>query len=118
MTTPKTPLKIACAALLAAAVVMPAASASATSASAGSPAISMTQARQAALKAYPGGKIAKEELEKEGGGSGLRYSFDVKKGSTTYEVGVDAMTGKLLEKAKESGQTEAAEKAGEAGERD
>lgn len=37
------------------------------------------------------------ELEKERGGSGLRYSFDVKDGKTTHEVGVDAKTGKVLE---------------------
>jgi hypothetical protein len=39
----------------------------------------------------------KEELEHEGGGSGLRYSFDMKHGNAWREVGVDAMTGKLLE---------------------
>jgi uncharacterized membrane protein YkoI len=38
-----------------------------------------------------------EELEKEKGGSGLRYSFDIKNGGVTHEVGVDAKTGKLLE---------------------
>ena len=42
-----------------------------------------------------------EELEKEKGGSGLRYSFDVKSGNATYEVGVDAVTGKVLENSKE-----------------
>jgi hypothetical protein len=31
-----------------------------------------------------------EELEKEKGGSGLRYSFDIKSGRVVYEVGVDA----------------------------
>ena len=43
------------------------------------------------------GTITDQELEKEGGGSGLRYSFDVKQGKITYEVGVDAKTGKVLE---------------------
>jgi hypothetical protein len=38
-----------------------------------------------------------EELEKEKGGSGLRYSFDIKNAGVTHEVGVDAKTGKLLE---------------------
>jgi uncharacterized membrane protein YkoI len=52
---------------------------------------SMAQARQIALKARPG-KITGEELEKERGGSGLRYSFDVKTSSGTQEVGVDAQT--------------------------
>jgi uncharacterized membrane protein YkoI len=58
--------------------------------------ITMTEARQIALKAHPG-KITDEELEQEKGGSGLRYSFDIRSGKVTQEVGVDAMTGKLLE---------------------
>ena len=58
--------------------------------------ISMTQAREIALKAVPG-KVVKQELEREAGGSGLRYSFDIKSGKDTREVGVDAKTGKLLE---------------------
>ena len=58
--------------------------------------LSMSQARQIALQAYPG-KIMKEELEHEGGSSGLRYSFDLRKGKQWREVGVDAMTGKVLE---------------------
>lgn len=58
--------------------------------------ISITQAREIALKAHPG-KITDEELEREHGGSGLRYSFDIKNGSVTQEVGVDAATGKVLE---------------------
>lgn len=63
--------------------------------------LSMQQARQIALKAYPGGRIMKGELEPEGGGSGLRYSFDMKKGTSWHEVGVDAVTGKLLENTAE-----------------
>lgn len=58
--------------------------------------ISMAQATQIALKAQPG-KITDSELEREGGGSGLRYSFDIKAGKMTHEVGVDAKTGKVLE---------------------
>lgn len=58
--------------------------------------VQMPQAREIALKAYPG-KIVKEELEQEKGGSGLRYSFDIANGKITQEVGVDAKTGKLLE---------------------
>ncbi|HEY5203010.1 MAG TPA: PepSY domain-containing protein [Roseiarcus sp.] len=58
--------------------------------------IGIDQARQIALKAHPG-KITDEELEREGGGSGLRYSFDIKRGSVTQEVGVDAATGHVLE---------------------
>jgi uncharacterized membrane protein YkoI len=67
---------------------------------AGKAKITIEQARSIALKAHPGA-ITDEELEKEKGGSGLRYSFDVKSGNVTYEVGVDGMTGKLLENAKE-----------------
>ena len=62
--------------------------------------ISLAQARVIALKAHPG-KIIDEELEQEDGGSGLRYSFDVRHGKVTQEVGVDAKTGNLLENAPE-----------------
>ena len=60
----------------------------------------MAEARLIALKAHPG-KITDEELEKEKGGSGLRYSFDIRHGKVTQEVGVDARTGKVLENAPE-----------------
>jgi uncharacterized membrane protein YkoI len=62
--------------------------------------ISMSEARSIALKAHPG-MITDEELERERGGSGLRYSFVIKSGGITQEVGVDAKTGKVLENAKE-----------------
>jgi uncharacterized membrane protein YkoI len=62
--------------------------------------VSLIEARKIALEAHPG-KIMDEELEKESGGSGLRYSFDIKQGVKTYEIGVDAMTGKVLENAAE-----------------
>jgi len=58
--------------------------------------ITLAQARSIALRADPG-KITDEELEKESGGSGLRYSFDIRTGKITREVGVDAKTGKVLE---------------------
>lgn len=58
--------------------------------------VTMTEARDIALKAHPG-KITDAELEKEAGGSGLRYSFDIRVGKVTQEVGVDAQTGKVLE---------------------
>ncbi len=63
---------------------------------AGEATVSLQQARAAALKAGPG-RITAEELEKEAGGSGLRYSFDVKVAGKTHEVGIDAKTGALLE---------------------
>lgn len=62
--------------------------------------VSLKSARQTALKAYPG-KIESEELEKEGGGSGLRYSFDVRGGGVVHEVGIDARTGAVLENSVE-----------------
>lgn len=67
---------------------------------AGQAKISIEQAREIALKAHPG-KITDEELEREPGGTGLRYSFDIKRGSVTQEVGVDAASGKILENKKE-----------------
>jgi uncharacterized membrane protein YkoI len=40
--------------------------------------------------------------EKESGESGLRYSFDIKRGTVTQEVGVDAQSGDVLENKKDS----------------
>jgi uncharacterized membrane protein YkoI len=74
--------------------------------------ITLTQARAAALKARPG-KIVDQELEKESGGSGLRYSFDVRSHGKTVEVGIDAETGKVLENAAENPVKEAREAAQE-----
>ena len=62
--------------------------------------ITLAQASAIALKARPG-EITDRELERERGGSGLRYSFDVKSEGVTYEVGVDAVTGTVLEISKE-----------------
>jgi uncharacterized membrane protein YkoI len=64
--------------------------------------ITRPQARAEALRARPG-KITSEELEREKGGSGLRYSFDIKSGSKVYEVGVDARTGAILENDVDTG---------------
>jgi uncharacterized membrane protein YkoI len=58
--------------------------------------ITMEQATAIAQHARPG-KVTDRELEREGGGSGLRYSFDVLAKGVTYEVGVDAVTGQVLE---------------------
>ena len=58
--------------------------------------ISLAKARSTALAARAG-TITDQELEKEGGGTGLRYSFDIKNAGKTFEVGVDARTGKVLE---------------------
>lgn len=58
--------------------------------------VKLVDARAIALKTCDG-KIIAQELEKERGGSGLRYSFDIRKGEVVHEVGVDAKTGKVLE---------------------
>jgi uncharacterized membrane protein YkoI len=58
--------------------------------------ITLAQARSTALAALPG-RITDQELEKERGGTGLRYSFDIKSNGKTFEVGIDARTGKVLE---------------------
>ena len=67
--------------------------------------VTLPEARAIALKAFPG-KITDEELEKEKGGSGLRYSFDIKNAGVTHEVGVDAKTAKLLENSAEGPQAD------------
>ncbi|MCR6497005.1 PepSY domain-containing protein [Thermomonas sp. S9] len=56
--------------------------------------ISLEQARTIALKAAPG-KIVKEEREKENGA--LRYSFDIQQDGKIHEIGVDVVTGKIVE---------------------
>ena len=60
--------------------------------------VSIAEARVIALNAHAG-KITDEELEKEAGGSGMRYSFDIVEAGkkATQEVGVDAQTGAVLE---------------------
>ena len=62
--------------------------------------VTLAQARSTALAARPG-EITDQELEKERGGTGLRYSFDIKSRGKTFEVGVDARTGKVLENKSE-----------------
>jgi len=62
--------------------------------------ITIDQARSIAMKARHG-TITDEELEKEKGGSGLRYSLDIKNNNVIYEVGLDAETGKVFENARE-----------------
>lgn len=63
--------------------------------------VTLKQARATALKAYPG-KIIAEEIEKESGGSGLRYSFVISHGGIKHEVGIDAITGAVLENSIET----------------
>ena len=71
----------------------------ALAASAPTPRVSKAQAQAIALKAAPG-KVAKAEYEKEGGG--WRWSFDIKQGNRIHEIGVDAMTGKIVEDSYET----------------
>jgi len=63
--------------------------------------ISIQQAEKVVHKALPGGRITDREFERERGGSGFRYSFDVKVNGKTRESGVDAVTGRLLENSAE-----------------
>lgn len=65
----------------------------------GKPHVTLQQARATALKLRPG-TVRKSELERERGGSGLRYSFDIDVKNTLFEVGVDANSGRVLENAK------------------
>lgn len=67
---------------------------------AGEAKVTIEQARQIALKARRG-RIKDEELEHESGGSGLRYTFDIREGKFVYEVGVDAASGEVLENQRE-----------------
>ena len=62
--------------------------------------LTLDQARAAALKAQPG-TVLDQELEHRKGGSGLRYSFDIKVGTVTHEVGIDAKTGAALQNTAE-----------------
>lgn len=70
--------------------------------------VTMEQARVQALREAPG-TIKSAELEKERGGSGLRFSFDIQTKHGLREVGIDAVTGKVLENSRESAQAEADE---------
>jgi len=67
--------------------------------------VTIAQAREIALRVYPG-KITDEELEKEDGGSGLRYSFDIAGVNGVHEVGVDAQAGTVIENATEGPQSD------------
>ncbi len=58
--------------------------------------LSIAQVRTTALRAAAG-TIESEELETEAGGSGLRYTFDIKTAHGVREVGIDAKTGAILE---------------------
>lgn len=79
--------------------------------------IPIAQARATVMRLVPHGTIVAQELEREAGGSGWRYSFDVKTAQGTREVGIDAKSGKVLENGIESAASENREvpEAGESG---
>ncbi|CAN5371460.1 hypothetical protein BH10PSE2_BH10PSE2_04250 [soil metagenome] len=62
--------------------------------------ITPAEAQAIALRARPG-QVTDHELEREAGGSGLRYSFDIASGGKAFEVGVDAQSGAVLENKEE-----------------
>lgn len=62
------------------------------------PKVSMKHARSMALKLAPG-RIKSSEYEKEGGI--WRYSFDIQQKGHIQEIGIDAMTGKVVENSNE-----------------
>ena len=64
--------------------------------------ITSATARTTALKTAPG-KIVSQELETERGGSGLRFTFDIKTKSGVREIGIDAKSGTILENIAEEG---------------
>lgn len=63
------------------------------------PKITKVQAEATALKAAPG-KIVETDYEKEKGA--WRWSFDIRQGKRVHEIGVDAMTGKIVESSYEA----------------
>ena len=58
------------------------------------PKIAMAAARSQALKLAPG-RVISGEYEYEGGA--WRYSFDIQQAHNVQEIGIDAMTGKVVE---------------------
>jgi uncharacterized membrane protein YkoI len=58
------------------------------------PKLTMAQARAIALK-HARGRIKDAEYEFEG--HGWRYSFDIVQGKRIHEIGVNAMTGAIVE---------------------
>lgn len=73
-------------------------SGAAMAARAPTPKVSMAHARAIALKLAPG-KVKSSEYEKEGGV--WRYSFDIQQKGNIQEIGIDGMTGKVVENKSE-----------------
>ncbi len=67
--------------------------------------VTIARARTTATNLVPG-KIVSEELERETGGSGLRYTFDIRTPRGIREVGIDAKSGRVLENNAEASRPE------------
>ncbi len=63
---------------------------------AGDARIDIARARALALGARAG-EVTSQMLQRHSGGSGLRFAFDIRSDGVTYEVGVDAADGTVLE---------------------
>jgi uncharacterized membrane protein YkoI len=59
--------------------------------------ITMEEASMIALKIHPRGVIINRVLAREPGGTGLRYTFSVVAQARSFEVGVDAGSGDVIE---------------------
>jgi uncharacterized membrane protein YkoI len=70
----------------------------ATASAAPAPKISKARAEAMALKLAPG-KIISSEYENEGGG--WRWSFDIQQKGHVQEIGIDGLTGKVVENKSE-----------------
>ena len=62
------------------------------------PKLTLARARTIALRAAPG-RVISAEYEKEGGG--WRYSFDIQQKGHVQEIGVDGMSGRIVENKSE-----------------
>jgi uncharacterized membrane protein YkoI len=58
--------------------------------------ITQEDAQQIALRRHRG-QVADVRISKESGGSGLRWIIQIKQTAGSYEVEIDAKTGKILE---------------------
>ncbi len=79
--------------------------------SAGRAQVSIAHARSIALRTEAG-NIVSQGLEREKGGSGLRYSFDIRTAHGVREVGIDARSGAILEDSADATEASDAEPGG------
>lgn len=71
------------------------------------PKVTKAEAEKIALDAARGGTIISSEYEKENGT--WRWSFDIRQNGKVHEIGVDGMTGKIVEDSWEDAKSEARE---------